>query len=59
MIGINNNIITIGEKHNNFWLKLGVIETNIVKKFIQEITKNGALNWLLSEEAKKITNEIK
>ncbi|MAI75602.1 MAG: hypothetical protein CBC25_00390 [Pelagibacteraceae bacterium TMED65] len=59
MIGINNNIIIIGEKHNDFWLKLGAIETDIVERFIQEITKNGALNWLLSEEAKKITNKIK
>ncbi len=59
MVEIKNNIITLGSKHNDFWLKLGAVETKAVKSFIEEISQNGALNWLLSDEAKKITNKIK
>ena len=54
MIVIQNNSIILGKKHNDLWLKIGAIETKILRSFYQKIKENGALNWLCSSEAEKI-----
>ncbi len=54
IIEINENIITLGSKHNSTWLVIGAEETRLVKNFIDNISNNGALDWLKSLEAKKI-----
>lgn len=54
VIEINNNSITLGEKHKELWETIGAVEAKILKTFLEEIKNNGGINWLYSNEAKNI-----